>query len=282
MSESRKDVCIRLWRLIKQPFVLPCGYAHTHECQWKTIDAGLLGCALCGAIHQCADLLCKNVIETDDGTVCALSGMYIRTQQFVATEYQDTVNLTDMKTSHRIIEETAFEDIHSIFEKILLSKTAQDLLIKQQLASVLKMHQQFKRNTQNNVVWCCQVMQTIRNDIRYFDETVRRNVLKVSSRNCFNVLSILVSDFGMYIKTSELQEMAVGLLFLMRTGIYSQGKIILPAIPALAHMLPAEGVLKSHFNIRSKYITESENRAKQCLRHVSSAKLHNTQFNFIA
>jgi hypothetical protein len=85
----------------------------------------------------------------------------------------------------------------------------------------------------------------------------------------------------MYIKPSELQEMAVGLMYLMRTGIYSQGKTILPVIPALGQMLPAEGVLKSHFNIRSKYITENENRAKQCLRHVSCAKLHSTQFNFI-
>ena len=49
MSETRKDVCIRLWRLMKQPFVLPCGYAHTHDCKWKAIDAGLLGCELCGA-----------------------------------------------------------------------------------------------------------------------------------------------------------------------------------------------------------------------------------------
>ena len=65
MSETRKDVCIRLWRLMKQPFVLPCGYAHTHDCKWKAIDAGLLGCELCGAIHACADLLCKNIIETD-------------------------------------------------------------------------------------------------------------------------------------------------------------------------------------------------------------------------
>ena len=72
-----------------------------------------------------------------------------------------------MKLSHRIIEETAYEDIHSIFEKILLSKTAQDLLIKQQLATVLKMHQQFKRNAQNNVIWCCQVIQTIRNNIHF-------------------------------------------------------------------------------------------------------------------
>ena len=125
------------------------------------------------------------------------------------------------------------------------------------------------------------MIRTIRNDVWHFDEAGRRDVLRVSSRNCFNVLSILVSEFGMYIKTSELQEMAVGLLFLMRTGIYCQGKTILPMIPALAQMLPAEGVLKSHFNIRSKYITESENRAKQCLRHVSSAKLQSTQFNFI-
>ena len=281
MSETRQQVCIRLWKLIKQPFVLPCAFSHTHECKWKSIDAGLLGCELCGSIHACADLTCKNVIETDDGTVCALSGMYIRTGQFVLTEYQDTVNLTDMKLSHRIIEETAFEDIHNIFEKILLSKTAQDLLIKQQLNCVLKIHQHFKRNTQNNVMWCCQAMQTIRNDIWFYDEAVRRNVLRVASRNCFNVLSILVSDFGMYIKSSELQEMAVGLLFLMRIGINTQGKTILPAIPELAQMLPAEGVLKTHFNIRSKYITESENRTKQCLRHANTAKLHNTQFNFI-
>jgi hypothetical protein len=82
MSETRQQVCIRLWKLIKQPFVLPCAFSHAHECKWKFIDAGLLGCELCGSIHACADLTCRNVIETDDGTVCALSGMYVQVNLF--------------------------------------------------------------------------------------------------------------------------------------------------------------------------------------------------------
>ena len=144
MPETQKEICIRLWRLLKQPFTLPTNCAHTHTCEWKAINVDILGCVLCGDIHACSDLKCKDVIETEDGTVCALSGVYIRNKQYVLTEYQDTVNLTDMKVSHRVIEESSYEDILSVFERLILSQIAENLHYKQQLNCVLKCHQQFK------------------------------------------------------------------------------------------------------------------------------------------
>ena len=278
MPDTPKEVYIRLWRLLKQPFTLPTNYTHTHTCDWKAIDVDLLGCVICGQIHACADLQCKNIIETEDGTVCALSGVYIRNKQYVLTEYQDTVNLTDMKVSHRVIEESSYEDILSVYQRLILSQTAENLHYKQQLNCVLKCHQHFKRSHDNGVLWCLRVVSEINDQMHIFDRGERQAVIDVASKNCYNVLSVLVAEFGMYMKANELQEMAVGLLYLMRTGIRHSDSIVLPALPQLRHMLPAENLLGTHFGIRSKYITESENRTKLCLRHAKPEKLASVVF----
>ena len=278
MSETPKQLYIRLWRLLKQPFTLPPNHTHTHTCEWKAIDVDVLGCVICGEIHACADLQCKDVIETEDGTVCALSGVYIRNKQYVLTEYQDTVNLTDMKVSHRIIEESSYEDIVSVYERLIVSPTAENLHYKQQLNYVLKYHQQFKRANDNGVIWCSKVIREIQKQMHVFDRGERQALIKVASKNCYNVLSVLIAEFGMYMKANELHEMAVGLLYLMRTGIRHSDIIVLPAIPNINCVLPAENLLGTHFGIRSKYITESENRTKFCLRHATPTKLANIVF----
>jgi hypothetical protein len=38
---------------------------------------GVLGCRLCGCVHICDALACKDVTETNDGRVCGISGVVI-------------------------------------------------------------------------------------------------------------------------------------------------------------------------------------------------------------
>lgn len=267
MSKSKQEVVIEIWRFLKQPFVLPLNFKHTHTCVWTPIDAGLLGCCLCGQIHTCSDLRCQDVIETDDGTVCALSGMYIREKQYMITEFQDTVNLTDGKLSHRMLEETLYSDIKSVFNLLLVSDVALALHFKQQISLIERWHQQYKRHREHVMLWCANVLQEANHKMWCFDKTARAHVASVCSKQCFNVLTILVTQFGMHIKSNEVQEIAVGLLYLMRSGIQMHSKTILPSMSCLREILPPENMLKTHFNIRSKFITESENRAKMCLRN---------------
>ena len=278
MPVSKQEVVIQIWRLLKQPFLLPSNFKHTHTCAWQPIDAGLLGCTLCGRIHACSDLRCQNVIETDDGTVCALSGMYIREKQYVLTEFQDTVNLTDGKLSHRIVEETMYSDIKSIFQLLLISNVAESLHFKQQILLINRWHEQYKRHHSNVMLWCVYVLQEAQQNIRPFDKSKRAHISSVASKQCYNVLTILVTQFGMHIKSNEVQEIAVGLLYLMRSGIKMKDKIILPVLPCLRELLPPENMLKTHFDIRAKYITESENRAKVCLRSCNLEQFQSIDF----
>ena len=278
MSVSKQEVVIKIWRLLKQPFVFPSNFPLTHTCEWKPIDAGLLGCTLCGQIHACSDLRCQNVIENDDGTVCALSGMYVREKQYVLTEFQDTVNLTDGKLSHRIVEETMYSDIKSIFNFLLVSDVAMALHFKQQSLLIDRWHEQYKRHRTNVMLWCVYVLQEAQQNIRCFSKSQRAYIASIASKQCYNVLTILITQFGMHIKANEIQEIAVGLLYLMRSGIQMQNKIILPVLFSLRNLLPPENMLKTHFNIRAKYITESENRAKVCLRNCNINQFRCTEF----
>ena len=278
MSVSKQQLPVQIWHLLKQPFVLPSAGSHTHVCVWKSIDAGLLVCELCGHIHACSDLRCNEVIENDDGSVCALSGMYIREKQYLATEYQDTVNLTDGKLSHRIIEETVYEDIKCIFNRLLISEFAEMLYLKQHIELITRWHHQLKRQSKHMILWCAALLQEAQRNVHKFDYHERAHVASLASKQCYNVLVSLVTQFGMCVKSNEVQELAVGLLYLMRSGIQIQGYQILPVIACLRHMLPPENMLKQYFDVRSKFITESENRAKLCLRKCSISQLQNIQF----
>ena len=54
--------------------------------------------------------------------------------------------------------------------------------------------------------------------------------------------------------------------------------IILPKFDKMEFLLPPENVLNSVFNIRTKYLTETENRIKFCFRSTRKLKLENTGF----
>ena len=278
MPVGKQEILIHLWRLLKQPFTLPPDTRHTHTCMWKAIDAGLLGCTLCGNIHACNALQCRDVIENDDGTVCALSGVYIRDKQYSKTEYQDTVNWTDGKLSHRVVEETMYSDIKSIFHSLLLSDVARALYYKQRIMLTTRWHQQYKRMSNNVLLWCTSLLLETQKNTSTFDTSQRRQMVALASKQCFNVLMTLITQFGMLVKANEIQHIAVGLLYLMRAGIQVRNTKILPLIPGLRHMLPPENMLNDHFSIRSKFITESENRAKYCLRNCKHQHLNSFDF----
>ena len=279
MSNTHREMILNIWRLLRQPFILPRGSKiKSHDCVWQTIDAGLLGCTVCGGVHICSDLKCQDIIETTDGTVCALSGIYIRNKKFVDTEYQDTVNLTDMKMSHKIIDESVVGDITSIIQCILSSEIAKKIYFEKQLDIVLKSHQKYKNHNANTFAWCTDIIIHIKNTAHPFEKSRREILADFCARQCYHVLMLLVHDFGMSIKCSEIQDMAIGLLYLMRTGVKMNDHTILPALRELLTMLPPENMLNSYFNIRSKYITESENRTKMCLRIANPQKLMATRF----
>jgi len=98
-----------------------------HKCQWEKIDMSLLGCTTCSAIHVCSIDTCPS-IQSQDATVCLLSGLCLTNTNFVQEQYSDRVapyifcvsNVSN-RTGQRAITP---EQIHEMATHVLLSKEA--------------------------------------------------------------------------------------------------------------------------------------------------------------
>ena len=68
------------------------------------------------------------------------------------------------------------------------------------------------------------------------------------------------------ISEPKIKNIAVGLLYLMRSGVTMHGIVLLPKCTILCKMLPLETQLETHFMTKSKVITETENLVKTIFR----------------
>ena len=75
------------------------------------------------------------------------------------------------------------------------------------------------------------------------------------------------------ITEARLQNVTVGLLYLLRTGIIVHDMVVLPKLPILECILPLESHLGTFFGVRAKCITETENVVKIILRNISKQQL---------
>jgi len=96
----------------------------------------------------------------------------------------------------------------------------------------------------------------------------RKRVVQQVVENCCKVFHVLTKH-GMNIRSTEIQRLAVGIVYLMRYGVFMNGKVILQRISELEHLLPPESTLYDAYGVHPKYITEMENRLKFCLRHAA-------------
>lgn len=68
------------------------------------------------------------------------------------------------------------------------------------------------------------------------------------------------------VQPQRVQGITVGLLYLLRTGVYFKGICVLPKIVHLSAVLPSEGNLFEYFAVKPKCITDIENLIKKLLR----------------
>jgi hypothetical protein len=184
-----------------------------------------------------------------------------------------------MKVSYRVFDEdTATAEVQQIIYNTLDSHSSKQIYYDQCVNFVLKWQRILLRNTQPMLVGCSQLLHAATQIFRPYDAAKRQELANIASSNCVRVMCTLVQHFGMYMKSTENMEIAVGLLYLMRNGIKVGNILILPKIEQLHLFLPPENTLKTHFGIRSKYITDSENRAKHCLRQATEQQLRSAGF----
>lgn len=262
MSAPRVRAMSALWTVLRQPFVLPQASFGFHECQWERLDLDVLGCTLCGTIHACADGRCQHTVEVEDGHVCFLSGVVVREKKFVQTEYIAHAALTDcMVTASIFEEENAAEQVLSVVHELLCSTTSKLLFFRNMVHALSKGKQKLRRASNlveacGELVHACSLVQPLQK----FNMAARQALVKGVARDIVYAIRGLVYGFQMPLKDGELRIVTAGMLYLMRKGVVCEGVVILPAVGELVRLLPVENLLSCFFGIKSRTITESENR----------------------
>jgi hypothetical protein len=273
MVDARKrrlELMIDVWRRLRRPFILPVGARH-HACEWEAIDIDVLGCLVCGSIHACDVCTCAEVIETNDSVVCAISGAVLRNQMYSQVEFVDTVAMTGPVSQ---FEEDFTAEVEQTVEHMLLSASSQ----RQRRAALCDVLLRWTRAgaaggaaaaPAQSLLAACAALARKAEHLPHafaFVSAPRRHALAAAAKeDCRRILRFMVTC-GMPVKAAEAPRLTVGLLYLMRHGIRNAEQVVLQKRSEIAQILPAESMLSKHYGIHPKFITETENRIKFCLR----------------
>lgn len=258
----RADMC-KVWHCLRRPFPLPESTTKYHACEWEVIDMGVLGCRVCGAIHACDSLTCRDVIETNEGRVCALSGVVVYDKAYSDLEYLDTLVLSDSVPVSNDFD----AEMESTVQNILISKLSQNVRRKLLCANLLQLSHEM-HNSRSLMSCCAKFLKSTRSTPYLFEfvsSQRRAELVRDVITHCGRVMHLMVSN-GMSIKPTEVQRITVGLLYLMRCGVAVNGVVVLPQYPEMRKLLPPENTLLKSYGIHPKFITETENRLKFSIR----------------
>lgn len=290
-KDAYRQHLLYIWRQLRKPFTLPPNSKALHVCRWEFIDIDLVACKICGEEHKCG-IECENSVETDDGMICEVTGVCVKSHSFATSEYTDTVNVygTDSSLSTQI--EQRYSYIQQYVNELLLSCDARRISELQYKRSIDKYHQDIMRRMKMSMASTSTVSSTIcwLDIIQWggslyqtcaFDAPLRQSIALSCIRILQRVICIVTTHLGLRIKDSELRGFVFGLMFLMRSGVCMQGINILPCYTMLKNILPSEAFMTEFRFFRAKYITDTENRFKFVFRQQPKARLQvlfNSQF----
>jgi len=263
--KQRFQLMVHVWRLLRRPFILPEGTGQ-HVCEWEAIDVDVLGCLVCGQVHACDSCTCKDVITTNDSVVCAVSGVVLRPQVYSDVEFVETVAMTGPVSQ---FEDDIAAEVEQAVQYMLLSASSRrhkHLLLCDLLLRLSRCGPEVC--CANLVLSCARLVRKAEQHKHVFafvSSSRRKELVLVATDDCRRILRFMV-NCGMPVKAQEIQRLTVGILYLMRHGISTASAVVLPQNQEVAQILPAENMLIKHYGIHPKFITETENRIKFCLR----------------
>lgn len=273
-----------LWLALRRPFTLTPEMCYLHKCQWEKIDMGILGCRLCSAIHVCSIDSCPST-QSQDATVCTLSGLCLTNKNFVQDDYSDRVAPYIFCTSNRTAQRAVTpEQIREMATHLLLSnqaETAFNVEIRRRAqrmtnsltlilqdkstcgeANVIRLLEHTQRDfTQQNKLLCD------------FHPDIRKHVIEKVVTSVSHIINTCQWQWLRNIKPMELRMYVVGLIYLMRSGVCICRIQVIPCIPLLVYLLPTENLLETIFAFKSKHVTDIENKFKFYFRQMSHETL---------
>lgn len=204
--------------------------------------------------------------------MCEITGFVLPEVRHGKDEFMDTVQLTD---SRPVLAELDAE-VHSTVWNLLLSPAAgmcrkdENARMTRKLGTglfkALKAAKLYTRGLPR--------MHHVMAAMAVSEKNIRFN-LEASpelTRFCSQSILVCLLDLrakGFRVTTGvRLRSLAVGLLYLLRSGIVFHSHVILPAVPEIASCIPSESKLEQYFGYSSKVVTSIENECKLFLRGV--------------
>lgn len=258
-----------------------------HTCNWEHIELDVLGCLVCGDVHICHIDTCQ-VVNTSDSTVCVISGVCVKTQNFKQDEFCDRVapycfctNTTSQKKT--ISEHVVFTYINEILCSEMTRQSFQVDIRRELHKLVVKFTNSIEKRCMKGGEPCCivDILEEMFSDggkktqmLCSYNEALRIECVQYVGQKITRILNFYQKHNQKNIKPMEVKTYVVGLLYLMRAGVIVKNQQVITKVEILECLLPSENLLESIFGFKSKNITDIENRFKFFFRQIS---MHNLQ-----
>jgi len=263
-----------LWLLARQPFVFPAAERLPHACKWEVFAPGRAGCLLCGAVHVCDPLTCRQQIATEDSLLCSITGVYLN--KLYGSETWSDRSVCSGAGPKNTTELTY--DVETHLHDLLLSKNAKKYALFEQNSYATRLSaavEQGGKPCDCVADALAEVLQRVQWRVPpEFCLVERKRLVQVCTAAINTSVAMLFKNKFFKICRSNQKAIIFGLVYLLRTGVTNDKQVVLPQVPELCSMLPLEIHLRAFFGVNPSIITDTENRLKFLLRKDRNAQGH--------
>ena len=184
-------------------------------CRWEFIDFDIAVCRLCGEEHKCGSE-CDHGVSVDDGVICDITGVYVRSHSYAYSEYTDTVNVYNFDIASSCQIEQRLSHIEQYICELLLSSDARRIAYLQRKRNIDKYHQETLRQLKSNLAsnklftWLDIIEKGVTQyQTPIFNEKHRQHLAAKCLQHLQRIICVVTVHLGLRIKDSELRTQVV-------------------------------------------------------------------------
>ena len=260
----------RTWRLARSPFLFPLDPRAGHTCLWDKIDLHKAGCRLCGVVHVCDAMHCRDVTTTEDSLVCNVTGCILK--RILTCDTWNDRCLGWGGGAGKAADSTHDINVKHYIHDILMSESARRCIEYEKHKIMHQFGTRIAHATElaeAGAIDACEIaLHSISSHIPCdFVEHVRATVCAECLRFIEPIIKLFFDSSLFKCLKHNKRPITCGMLYLMKTGVFLGHRTVLPKLAVLSLMLPQECNLKLFFNINPSVITDTENKLKLMVRN---------------
>jgi hypothetical protein len=220
---------------------------------------------VCGRLHLCDSLSCKDVSTTNESVICNVTGCVLR-NVLVTNQWCDTCMPVDCKT-----ETPVQNDIEAYIVELLMSSKTKECLARERrkIYDILEARFVCEPAAPGNAIdSIASAMHAVGGRIPAdFDTEARQLLVGTCLRFISPVVASIQGSQSFRSFKYNTRQLVFGLIYLMRSGVYCHNETILPKIVNMQFFVPRECYLRIIFDVSPSIITDTENKLKFLVRH---------------